>query len=70
MCLLHISKPWFSANGASGELPDITLEEAVRYLTLSDESDQLRGASFIQHKTFTEERAKEEVRKLLHVPRF
>ncbi|XDV45538.1 hypothetical protein PO909_013625 [Leuciscus waleckii] len=56
------------ANGTSGELPDITLEEAVRYLTLSDESSQLRGASFIQHQTFTDERAKDEVWRLAGIP--
>ncbi|KAK7131926.1 hypothetical protein R3I93_018477 [Phoxinus phoxinus] len=56
------------ANGATGDMPDITLEEAVKYLKLSDESYQLCGASFIQHQTFTEESAKEEVWRLSGVP--
>ncbi|XP_077060853.1 plakophilin-1 [Siphateles boraxobius] len=56
------------ANGAIPEMPDISLEEAVGYLTLSDENYQLLGASFIQNKTYTEEKAKEEVWRLAGIP--
>ncbi|XP_056094225.1 plakophilin-1 [Rhinichthys klamathensis goyatoka] len=55
-------------NGATVEMPDIGLEEAVRYLSLSDESTQLRGASFIQHQAFTEDEAKEKVWRLSGIP--
>ncbi|KTG47180.1 hypothetical protein cypCar_00029171 [Cyprinus carpio] len=49
------------ASGAEGSIPNITLQEAVDYLSHSDISHQLCGASFIQHHTFTEDRAKQEV---------
>ncbi|XP_016416246.1 plakophilin-1-like [Sinocyclocheilus rhinocerous] len=48
------------ASGAEGSIPNITLQEAVEYLSHSDISHQLCGASFIQHQTFTEDRAKQE----------
>ncbi|KAG1941956.1 plakophilin-1 [Pimephales promelas] len=56
------------AYGATVEMPDMTLEEAVKKLTLSDESSQLLGASFIQHQTFAEDKAKEEVWRLAGIP--
>ncbi|XP_067226939.1 plakophilin-1 isoform X3 [Chanodichthys erythropterus] len=57
-----------AANGAMGAMPDITLKEAVEFLTHSDMSYQLCGASFIQHQTFIEDTAKQEVWRLGGVP--
>lgn len=42
-------------------MADITLKEAVEYLTHSDENYQQCGATFIQHATFKEEHTKQEV---------
>lgn len=44
-----------------GNIPNITMKEAVEYLSNSDESFQLCGASYIQHTTFKEDSAKQEV---------
>ncbi|XP_056305599.1 plakophilin-1 [Danio aesculapii] len=55
-------------NGAMGAMPNITLQEAVDYLTHEDISHQLCGASFIQHNTFTEDMAKQEVWRLGGIP--
>lgn len=55
-------------NGAMGAMPNITLQEAVDYLTHEDISHQLCGASFIQHNTFTEDTAKQEVWRLGGIP--
>uniref|UniRef100_A0A8C2BWL9 Plakophilin 1 n=1 Tax=Cyprinus carpio TaxID=7962 RepID=A0A8C2BWL9_CYPCA len=51
-----------------GSLPNITLQEAVEFLSNSDISYQLCGASFIQHQTFTEESTKQEVWRLGGIP--
>ncbi|XP_016098416.1 plakophilin-1 [Sinocyclocheilus grahami] len=56
------------ASGAEGSILNITLQEAVEYLSLSDISHQLSGASCIQHQTFTEDRAKQEVCRLGGIP--
>lgn len=40
---------------------DITLPEAINCISQADENFQLYGASFIQHNSFTDEKAKEEV---------
>lgn len=42
-------------------MSDVTLKEAVEYLSHTDENYQQFGATFIQHTTFNEERAKQEV---------
>ncbi|XP_059383270.1 plakophilin-1 isoform X2 [Carassius carassius] len=55
-------------SGADGSVPNITLKEAVDYLSHSDTSHQLCGASFIQHHTFTEDRAKQKVCSLGGIP--
>ncbi|XP_030623686.1 plakophilin-1 [Chanos chanos] len=49
-------------------MPDITMKEAVEYLSSSEESYQLCGASFIQHSTFKEDKAKQEVHQLNGIP--
>ncbi|TNN76418.1 Plakophilin-1 [Liparis tanakae] len=54
-------------NGNSG-LADITMKEAVEFLSSDDETYQHCGASFIQHNTFVDDKAKEEVLKLSGVP--
>ncbi|TRY82185.1 hypothetical protein DNTS_000381 [Danionella cerebrum] len=55
-------------NGGVPAIPDITLQEAVEYLTHSDISYQLCGASFIQHNTFIEDSSKQEVCRLGGIP--
>uniref|UniRef100_UPI0037E83B64 plakophilin-1-like n=1 Tax=Semicossyphus pulcher TaxID=241346 RepID=UPI0037E83B64 len=51
------------SNGNSGAV-ELTLKEAVEYLSNGDETYQHCGASFIQHNTFIDDKAKEEVLKL------
>ncbi|KAF4078983.1 hypothetical protein AMELA_G00188000 [Ameiurus melas] len=57
-------------NGMNGEanMSDITLIEAISWINQSDERYKLHGASVIQHSTYTDENAKEEVRKLKGIP--
>ncbi|XP_062852751.1 plakophilin-1 isoform X2 [Trichomycterus rosablanca] len=50
-------------NGETGSA-EITLADAVNWLRVDDKNYQLRGASFIQHSTFSDNKAKEEVLKL------
>lgn len=47
---------------------DLTLKEAVEYLSHSDENYQRCGATFIQHATFKEEHTKQEVLQLGGIP--
>lgn len=42
-------------------MADITMKEAVEYLSNEDEQYKLCGASYIQHNTFIDDKAKEEV---------
>ncbi|XP_052450778.1 plakophilin-1 isoform X2 [Carassius gibelio] len=56
------------SSGGDGSVPNITLQEAVEYLSHSDISHQLCGASFIQHHTFTDDRAKQKVSSLGGIP--
>lgn len=49
-------------------MPDLTLKEAVEYLSYDEENYQQCGATFIQHVTFKEERAKQEVRASANTP--
>ncbi|XP_030634065.1 plakophilin-1 [Chanos chanos] len=46
------------------QVPDITMKEAVEFLYSPDEAFQQCGASYIQHTTYMEEKAKEEVLRL------
>lgn len=50
----------YRANDNSG-VADITMKEAVEYLSNNDETYQHCGASYIQHNTFIDDKAKEEV---------
>lgn len=45
-------------------MPDLTLKEAVEFLSQTEENYQQCGATFIQHTTFKEEHTKQEVRAL------
>lgn len=45
------------ASGAA----NLTMKEAVEYLSKMDETYQHWGASYIQHNTFVDDKAKEEV---------
>ncbi|XP_069547222.1 plakophilin-1-like [Brachyistius frenatus] len=52
-------------SGLNGNgVADITMKEAVEYLSSEHETYQHCGASYIQHNTFIDEKAKEEVLKL------
>lgn len=44
-------------------MSDITLSEAISWISQGDERFQLNGASIIQHNTFTDDKAKEDVSK-------
>ncbi|XP_070766836.1 plakophilin-1 [Enoplosus armatus] len=50
-----------SAVNSTMSTSDLTLKEAVEFLSHPEENYQLCGASFIHHTTFKEERAKQEV---------
>uniref|UniRef100_A0A3P9AIG7 Plakophilin 1b n=1 Tax=Esox lucius TaxID=8010 RepID=A0A3P9AIG7_ESOLU len=52
----------------NGQIADITMKEAVEYLSSGDVNYQHCGASFIQHSTFTEEKAKQEVLRFKGIP--
>lgn len=47
-------------NGNSG-IADITMKEAVEFLSSENEHYQYCGTSYIQHRTYTDDNAKEEV---------
>uniref|UniRef100_A0A3B3ZL47 Uncharacterized protein n=1 Tax=Periophthalmus magnuspinnatus TaxID=409849 RepID=A0A3B3ZL47_9GOBI len=47
---------------------EMTLKEAVAFLSHSEENFQQRGATFIQHSTFKEDQAKQEVSQLGGIP--
>ncbi|XP_018523677.1 plakophilin-1 isoform X1 [Lates calcarifer] len=57
-----------SAINSGINLSEITLKEAVEYLSHPDDNFQQFGATFIQHTTFKEERAKQEVSELGGIP--
>ncbi|XP_035517096.1 plakophilin-1-like isoform X2 [Morone saxatilis] len=61
------SKGDSGSNGNSG-IADITMKEAVEYLSNSDETYQHCGASYIQHNTFINDKAKDEVFKFNGIP--
>ncbi|XP_010897554.1 plakophilin-1 [Esox lucius] len=61
------SKSDFGMNN-NGQIADITMKEAVEYLSSGDVNYQHCGASFIQHSTFTEEKAKQEVLRFKGIP--
>ncbi|XP_074496694.1 plakophilin-1 isoform X3 [Sebastes fasciatus] len=56
------SKGDSGSNDNSG-VTDITMKEAVEYLSNGDDTYQHCGASYIQHNTFIDDKAKEEVLK-------
>ncbi|GAA6075053.1 plakophilin-1, partial [Tachysurus ichikawai] len=60
------SRTKIEINGMNGEanMSSITMENAIMMISRGDERQQLHGASVIQHKTFTDDKAKEEVLKL------
>ncbi|KAF0036242.1 hypothetical protein F2P81_011554 [Scophthalmus maximus] len=57
-----------SAGSSGVNLSDLTLKEAVGYLSHPEENFQQCGANFIQHTTFKEESAKQEVFQLGGIP--
>ncbi|XP_026162628.1 plakophilin-1-like [Mastacembelus armatus] len=62
---LFKNKGDFGSNGNSGVVTgDITMKEAVECLSHDDEMHQHCGASYIQHNTFIDDKAKEEVLQL------
>lgn len=58
---------WYNFCRESGTTTgvDLTLKEAVEYLSHAEENYQQCGATFIQHASFKEEQAKQEVWALL-----
>lgn len=54
---------WLTRSRSNGNCgaADITLKEAVEYLSHSDKAYQRCGASYIWHKTFADDSAKEQV---------
>ncbi|XP_016413459.1 plakophilin-1-like [Sinocyclocheilus rhinocerous] len=57
-----------SAMNAEKLMADMTMQDAVEYLYNTEESFQLRGAAYIQHSTFTDDKAKQEVLTLKGIP--
>ncbi|KAG7477815.1 hypothetical protein MATL_G00073610 [Megalops atlanticus] len=53
---------------SEGKTVDITMKEAVEYLSSQDENYQHCGASFIQHSAFKDSSAKQEVFRLKGIP--
>uniref|UniRef100_G3NN56 Plakophilin 1b n=1 Tax=Gasterosteus aculeatus aculeatus TaxID=481459 RepID=G3NN56_GASAC len=53
-----------AGSGDISGVADITMKEAVEYLSSGDENFQHCGASYIQHSAFIDDKAKEEVLKL------
>uniref|UniRef100_A0AAV2M744 Uncharacterized protein n=1 Tax=Knipowitschia caucasica TaxID=637954 RepID=A0AAV2M744_KNICA len=60
-------KKEFVCNGNSGAT-EITMKEAVEYLSKPDENFQHCGASYIQHNAYMDDNAKEEVLKYNGIP--
>ncbi|KAL2104227.1 hypothetical protein ACEWY4_001095 [Coilia grayii] len=67
---MSIAKTKSEVAGANplSSVPDITLKEAVEYLSKEEGNYQLWGASFIQHATFKEDKSKQEVLQLGGIP--
>lgn len=59
---VHVFSPYgsFRSNRTNG-IANLTMKEAVEYLSKKDETYQHWGASYIQHNTFVDDKAKEEV---------
>uniref|UniRef100_A0A8C1T9X8 Plakophilin 1b n=1 Tax=Cyprinus carpio TaxID=7962 RepID=A0A8C1T9X8_CYPCA len=57
-----------SGMNAEKLMADITMQDAIDYLFSTDESFQLCGAAYIQHSTFTDDKAKQEVLTLKGIP--
>ncbi|XP_075881076.1 plakophilin-1-like [Nelusetta ayraudi] len=57
-----------SGSTHTGGIANLTMKEAVEYLSKKDETYQHWGASYIQHNTFLDDKAKEEVLKLKGIP--
>lgn len=55
-------------SAANSAMSDLTLKEAVEFLSSAEEKYQQCGATFIQHATFKEDRAKQEVFQLRGIP--
>ncbi|KAF6733839.1 Plakophilin-1 [Oryzias melastigma] len=57
-------------SGVNGNsvVTDITVKDAVKFLSSEDEEYQYCGASFIQHNTYNNDKAKEEVLQLKGIP--
>lgn len=57
-----------SGSNGNSAVADITMKEALEYLSKDDETFQHCGASYIQHNTYVDDKAKEEVLKLGGIP--
>ncbi|XP_029912062.1 plakophilin-1 [Myripristis murdjan] len=69
MSLIRTTKTELQSGvNSSVSMSDLTLKEAVEFLSHSEENYQQCGASFIQHATFKEDRPKQEVLALGGIP--
>ncbi|XP_048840679.1 plakophilin-1 [Brienomyrus brachyistius] len=66
--ILTKAKTEFTGANGSGSGTDMTIKEAVEFLSSPEEKLQLCGASFIQHSTFKEDQAKQEVLRQNGIP--
>ncbi|XP_023689809.2 plakophilin-1-like [Paramormyrops kingsleyae] len=66
--MLTKAKTELTGVNGSGSGTDMTVKEAVELLSSPDEKLQLCGASFIQHSTFKEDQAKQEVLRQNGIP--
>lgn len=60
MCVSYRSK-------GNAKVANLTMKEAVEYLSSKDEMYQHWGASYIQHNTFIDDKAKEDVGDFYHL---
>ncbi|MBN3316743.1 PKP1 protein, partial [Atractosteus spatula] len=67
---ISVTKSKSEQFGINGDVTqaDITMQEAVEYLSSRDENYQHCGSSFIQHATFKDDKAKQEVYRLNGIP--
>uniref|UniRef100_W5MUG2 Plakophilin-1 n=1 Tax=Lepisosteus oculatus TaxID=7918 RepID=W5MUG2_LEPOC len=67
---ISVTKSKSEQIGINGDVTqaDITMQEAVEYLSSRDENYQHCGSSFIQHATFKDDKAKQEVYRLNGIP--
>ncbi len=61
ICDRSLTHSFVDRMNAEKFMDNMTMQDAVDYLFSTDESYQLSGAAYIQHSTFTDDKAKQEV---------